>query len=140
MPITTYIVSLNSMYGEVNSIKHYVITVCHCLATVTSLVFSGYSNFHHKSSNWNIFESGVKHLTSNGQMLDQQFVYVVYNIKHLWSYCGISLQVPIILQQYCFPYNCGNFYTYNMSLNNALKNCIELSPWSQNYASVFTAC
>jgi hypothetical protein len=37
-----------------------------------------------KSSNWNIFESGVKHLTSNGQMVDQTFVYVVHNIKHLW--------------------------------------------------------
>jgi hypothetical protein len=42
--------------------------------------FSGYSNFRHKSSNWNIFESGVKHLTSNGQMMDQTFVYVVHNI------------------------------------------------------------
>jgi hypothetical protein len=31
----------------------------------------------------NIFESGVKHLTSNGQMMDQTFVYVVHNIKHL---------------------------------------------------------
>jgi hypothetical protein len=30
------------------------------------------------------FESGVKHLTSNGQMMDQKFVYVVHDIKHLW--------------------------------------------------------
>jgi hypothetical protein len=52
---------------------------------VVSVDFSGYSNFRHKSSNWNIFESGVKHLlTSNGQMMDQQFVYVVHNIKHIW--------------------------------------------------------
>jgi hypothetical protein len=42
-----------------------------------SVVFSGYSNFCHKSSNWNIFESGVKHLTSNEQMMDQKFVYVL---------------------------------------------------------------
>jgi hypothetical protein len=28
-----------------------------------------------------LFESGVKHLTSNGQMMDQTFVYVVHNIK-----------------------------------------------------------
>ena len=49
-----------------------------------SVDFSGYSNFRHKSSNWNIFEIGVKHLTSNGQMMDQMFVYVVHNIKHLW--------------------------------------------------------
>ena len=42
-----------------------------------SVDFSGYSNFRYKSSNWNIFESGVKHLTSNGQMMEQ-------NIKHLW--------------------------------------------------------
>jgi hypothetical protein len=46
--------------------------------------FSGYSNFHHKNSTWNILESGVKHLTSNEQMMDQKFVYVVHNIKHLW--------------------------------------------------------
>jgi hypothetical protein len=51
--------------------------LCQWLAT-------GYSNFRHKSSNWNIFESGVKHLTSNGHMMDQKFVYVVHNIKHLW--------------------------------------------------------
>jgi hypothetical protein len=44
----------------------------------------GTLNFSHKSSNWNIFESGVKHLTFNGQMMDQTFVYVVHNIKHLW--------------------------------------------------------
>jgi hypothetical protein len=25
------------------------------------------------------------------------------------------------LQQYCFPYNCGNCYTHNMSLNTVLK-------------------
>jgi hypothetical protein len=56
--------------------------VCQWLAT--GLSFSGYSNFRHKSSNWNILESGVKHLNSNGQMMDQKFVYVVHNIKHLW--------------------------------------------------------
>ena len=55
-----------------------------CQWFATDLDFSGYSNFRHKSSNWNIFESGVKHLTSNGQMMDQMFVYVVLNIKHLW--------------------------------------------------------
>jgi hypothetical protein len=31
-----------------------------------------------------MFESGVKHLTSNGQMMYQKFVYVVHNIKHIW--------------------------------------------------------
>jgi hypothetical protein len=49
-----------------------------------SVDFSGYSNIRHKSNNWNIFESGVKHLTFNGQMMDQKFVYVVHNIKHIW--------------------------------------------------------
>ena len=49
-----------------------------------SVDFSEYSNFRHKSSNCNIVESGVKHLTSNGQMMDQKFVYVVYNIKYFW--------------------------------------------------------
>jgi hypothetical protein len=29
-----------------------------------------------------IFESGVKHLTSNGQMMDQKFLYLAHNIKH----------------------------------------------------------
>ena len=54
--------------------------------------FSGYPNFRHKSSNWNIFESGVKHLTSNEQMMDQKFVYVVYktalchNVEYLYKY------------------------------------------------------
>jgi hypothetical protein len=43
-----------------------------------------YFNFRLKSSNWNIFESGVKHLTSNGQIMEQTFVYVMHNIKHLW--------------------------------------------------------
>jgi hypothetical protein len=33
----------------------------------------------------------------------------------------ISLQAPIILQQYCFPHNYGNCYTHIMSLNNVLK-------------------
>ena len=49
-----------------------------------SVDFSGYYNFRHKSSNWNIFESCVKHLTSNGQTMNQKFVYVVHNINHLW--------------------------------------------------------
>ena len=49
-----------------------------------SVDFSAYSNFRHKSSYWYVFESGVKHLASNGQMMDQKFVYVVHNIKHIW--------------------------------------------------------
>ena len=31
-----------------------------------------------------MFENGVKHLTSNGQLMDQKFVYVVHKINHLW--------------------------------------------------------
>jgi hypothetical protein len=31
------------------------------------------------------------------------------------------IQKDVILQQYCFPYNCGNCYTHSMSLNNILK-------------------
>ena len=57
--------------------------VCQWLATGLWISL-GTLNFRHKSSNWNIFESGDKHLTSNGQMMDQTFVYVVHNIKHLW--------------------------------------------------------
>ena len=64
-----------------------------------SVDFSGYSNFRHKSSNWNIFESGVKHLTSNGQMMDQPFVYVVYNIKHLWGIMCVTKKYLLLLDQ-----------------------------------------
>jgi hypothetical protein len=41
--------------------------VCQWLAT--DMDFSGYSNFRHRSGDWNIVESGVNHLTSNGQMM-----------------------------------------------------------------------
>jgi hypothetical protein len=61
--------------------------LCDTVLSVTcdrSVDFSRYSNFRHKSSNWNIFENGAKHLTSNGHMMDQKFVHVVHNIKHLW--------------------------------------------------------
>jgi hypothetical protein len=44
---------------------------------VQTLNLSGDRQWLHR----NIFESGVKHLTSNGQMMDQTFVYVVHNIK-----------------------------------------------------------
>jgi hypothetical protein len=44
--------------------------VCQWLAT--DMDFSGYSNFRHRSGDWNIVESGVNHLTSNGQMMDQK--------------------------------------------------------------------
>ena len=47
--------NLNPIHGEVYSIKHYVIKFV-----------------------------SVKHLTSNGQMMDQKFVYVVHNIKDRW--------------------------------------------------------
>jgi hypothetical protein len=75
-------VSLNPIH-EVYSIKHYVIKFVSDLRQVCGFLWV--LQFpRHKSSNWNIFESGVKHLTYNGQMMDQKFVYVVYNIKHLW--------------------------------------------------------
>ena len=79
--ITTKVVSSNPVHGEVYSIKHWSSLSVTCDRSVD---FSGYSNFRHKSSKWNIFESCVKHLTSNGQMMDQTFVYVVHNIRHLW--------------------------------------------------------
>ena len=66
--------SLNSIHGEVYSIKHCD-KGCQWLATDLWISLG---------SNWNIVECGVKHLTSNGQMMDQKFVYVVLNIKHLW--------------------------------------------------------
>ena len=46
-------------------------------------------DFRHKSSNWNIFESGVKHLTSNVQMMDQKFVYKTHlghNVAYFYKY------------------------------------------------------
>jgi hypothetical protein len=35
--------------------------------------------------------------------------------------CHIMTQKGFMLYTYCFPYNCGNCYTHNMSLNNILK-------------------
>jgi hypothetical protein len=50
-----------------------------------SVDFSGYSIFRHKSSNWNIFESGVKHLTSNGQMMVSTIKTVPRALYLVWS-------------------------------------------------------
>jgi hypothetical protein len=86
-----------------------------------SVDFSGYSNFRHKSSSWNIFKSGVKHLTSNGQMMDQKFVYVVHNIKHIWVIMWHIFTSTNDTTTNCFPHNSGNCYTHTMSLNNVLK-------------------
>ena len=78
-------------------------------------------NFCHKSSNWNIFESGVKHLTSNGQMMDLKFVYVVHNIKHLWVIMWHIFTSTNNTTTILFPTQLWNCYTHIMSLNNVLK-------------------
>ena len=65
MPITTEVVSLNPVHGEVYSIQHYVINLS--ITCVRSVIFSGFSGFLHQLNwppryNWNIVEGGVKHL------------------------------------------------------------------------------
>jgi hypothetical protein len=67
VPITIKIVSLNPAHGEVYWIQHYMIMFVSDLRHV--VVFSMYSaGFLHQSSwqpqyNWNIVESGIKHIT-----------------------------------------------------------------------------
>ena len=86
-----------------------------------SVDFSGYSNFRHKSSNWNIFESGVKHLTSNGQTMNQKFVYVVHNIKHLWVIMWHILTSTNNNTTILFPTQLWELlYTYHV-----IKQCTE---------------
>ena len=63
MPMTTKVVSSNSVHGKVCSIQHYVIKSVTC---VRSVVFSGYSGFLHKYNcpsryNWNFVKSGAKY-------------------------------------------------------------------------------
>ena len=134
---------LHPIHGEVYPIKHYVIKFVSDLRQVCGFLWV--LQFPPQCSNWNIFESGVKHLTSNGQMMDQKFMYVVHNIKHLWVIMWHIFTSTNNTTTILFP----NCYTHIISLNNVLKKkqlhfkffllTIKLSPWSQNYASVFTA-
>ena len=116
-----------------------------------SVDFSGYSNFRQKSSNWNICESGVKHLTFNGQMMDQRFVYVVHNIKHLWVIMWhiftstnntTTILFPTQLWELLYTYDvikqCTAKETTSLSIC-FINNWNKSSPWFQNYVSVFTA-
>ena len=83
--------------------------------------FLGYSNFRHKSSNWNIFESGVKHLTSNRQMMDQKFVYVVHSMKHFWVIMWHIFTSTNNATTILFPTQlCELLYTYHV-----IKQCTE---------------
>ena len=92
--------------------------VCQWLPTDLWISLGSPISAMYKSSNWNSFESGVKHLTSNGQMMDQK--YVVYNIKHLcvimWHIFTSTNNTTIL-----FPHNSGHCYTHIMSFNNVLK-------------------
>jgi hypothetical protein len=45
-------------------------------------------------------ERGVKHLTSNGQMMNQTFVYVVHNIKPRWVIMWELSVVLLILMEF----------------------------------------
>jgi hypothetical protein len=78
--------------GMVYSIKHYVIKFVSDLRQVCGILWV--LQFRHKSSNWNIFESGFKHLTSNGQMMDQTFVYVVH---HTTTTAQVQLRWKVIV-------------------------------------------
>ena len=86
-----------------------------------SVDFSGYSYFRHKSSNLHIFESGVKHLTSNGQMMNQTFVYAVHNIKHLWVIMWHIFTSTNNTTTILFPVHLWELlYTYHV-----IKQCTE---------------
>jgi hypothetical protein len=61
--------------------------VCQSLAT-ESVVFSEYSNVRHKSSNWNICESSVQHVTSN-----INFLFISIN-EHNWFAESMLFNVP----------------------------------------------
>ena len=68
-----------------------------------------------------IFESGVKHLTSNGQTMNQKFVYVVHNIKHLWVIMWLIFASTNNTTTLLFPTQLWKlFYTYHV-----FKQCTE---------------
>jgi hypothetical protein len=107
-------VSLNPIYDLVYSIKHYMIQFVSDLRQVCGFLC-------HKSSNWNIFESGVKHRTSNGQMMDQKCLYVVHNIKHLWVIMWHISTSTNNTTTILFPTQLWKLlYTYHV-----IKQCIE---------------
>ena len=56
VPITTNIVSLNPVHGEVYSIQHYVIKFVSVLRHVGGVL---------RFPSWNIVESGIKHHNPN---------------------------------------------------------------------------
>jgi hypothetical protein len=53
--------------------------------------------------------------------MDQKFVYVVHNIKHLWVIMWHIFTSTNNTTRICLPHNYGNCYTHIMSLNNVLK-------------------
>ena len=59
--------------------------------------------------------------TSNGQMMDQKFVYVVYNIKHLWVIMWHIFTSTNNTTKLLFPTQFWELlYTYHV-----IKQCIE---------------
>ena len=92
--ITTYAISayypqrceFDSRSGEVYWIHHYVMSLS--VTCDRSLIFSGYSGFLHQWKwppryNWNIVESGVKHLNTNLFVVHIALtIYFVFNIVY----------------------------------------------------------
>ena len=89
--------------------------------------------FPPQSSNWNIFESCVKHLISNGQMMDQTFVYIVHNIKHLWIIMW-ELSVGLCPKNIYFFW-IKFFFHFRSSIDRPL-NPLPPYPCRNNYFSI----
>ena len=73
MPITTKVVSLNPVYGEVYSIQHYVIKFVSDLRQVSGflqVLWFPPQKYWQPRYNWNINESDIKHHKPN---LNQTF-------------------------------------------------------------------
>jgi hypothetical protein len=75
-----------------------------------------------------VTESGVKHLTSNGQLMNQKFVYVVHNIKHLWVIMWHIFTSTNNTSTILFPTQLWEqLYTYHV-----IKQCTEKETTSRS--------
>ena len=87
VPITTKVVSLNTVHGEMYSIQHYVIKFVRDLRQVCGFLRVP------QRYNWNIVESGVKHHKSN---LNRYISYDTVDILTAWYFPLVFLfQTPL---------------------------------------------
>jgi hypothetical protein len=93
VPITTNVVSLNPIHGEVYSIQHYVISV----TCDKSVVFCGYSGFLHQFDfNYDYFTELVDLSLVNGYVGDVTTPPQVIKYNQCYSsqsYCSIHIKL-----------------------------------------------